>query len=134
MPYMAIPKKDDPEKACQTCGVPLVRKRFASGRLEDRNAFLRRRHCSLSCANTREGITRSGHQYRAKPYRKAACEACGSTTRLHVHHKDRNWRNDDPANLMTLCASCHLKLHWREDREIRMASNPWAKGARANTG
>ncbi|WP_050670485.1 HNH endonuclease [Luteipulveratus halotolerans] len=71
---------------------------------------------------------RCGATFPGKP-----CEACGSTTRLHVHHKDRNWRNDEPANLMTLCASCHLRLHWREDREQRMASNTWVKAARANT-
>ena len=27
---MAIPKKDDPEKNCETCGKALTRKRFAN--------------------------------------------------------------------------------------------------------
>ena len=129
---MATPKKDDPEKSCATCGKPLTRKRFASGRLEDRSAFLRRSHCSRTCGNSREVISRSGHQYRVKRYRKSACEECGAKSQLHAHHKDRNWRNDDPSNLMTLCASCHLRLHWREDREQRMAVNPWVKRARAS--
>ena len=37
------------------------------------------------------------------------CRACGSTDRLHVHHRkpgfnDRDW-------LITVCASCHARLH-----------------------
>jgi hypothetical protein len=119
---MPVPPKPDPTKCCETCGTELLRKRFASGRLEDRTVFLKRRNCSQACANTREEVTRSGHQYRAKPHRKATCEECGTTERLHVHHRDRNWANDDPANLETLCASCHLRLHWREDREVRVAA------------
>lgn len=119
---MPFPPKPDPVKFCEACGKQLARKRFASGRLEDRTVFLKRRHCSQSCANSRQEITRSGHAYRAKPYRKLRCEHCQTTRKLHVHHKDRNWRNDDPANLQTLCETCHLELHWREDREQRMAA------------
>lgn len=129
---MAIPKKDDPEKKCETCGTALTRKRFKSGRLEDRNVFLRRRHCSQKCANTRKEVTRSAHQWRAKPFRKAVCEECGTRNRLHVHHKDRNWANDYPTNLATLCASCHLKLHWREDRSQRLAAMPVRRSAHAS--
>lgn len=127
---MPVPPKADPVKICQACGVQLTRKRFKSGRLEDRTVFLERRHCSQRCANTREIITRSGHQYRAKPYRKAACEKCGATAKLHVHHKDRNWRNDNQENLQTLCASCHLKLHWAEDREERIVAIRRSSGVR----
>lgn len=126
---MGTPAKPDPVKYCRNCGVQLERKRFGK-RLEDRNIFLARMACSQACANTKEVVTRSGHQYRARPYRAPECSTCGTTTGLHVHHKDRNWANDDPTNLQTLCASCHLKLHWREDRAQRLAVNPWWNGAR----
>lgn len=29
----------------------------------------------------------------------------------HIHHKDLNWENDDPNNLILLCEDCHNKLH-----------------------
>jgi len=29
----------------------------------------------------------------------------------HVHHKDMNWQNDEPGNLVLLCRACHLKAH-----------------------
>jgi len=53
-------------------------------------------------------------------YRRSArmagpeCETCHSTTRrLQVHHKDENPLNNDPLNLVTLCASCHSRSHSR---------------------
>ena len=43
------------------------------------------------------------------------CVKCGSTERLHVHHKDgsgqSNNPNNDMDNLETLCMSCHLMEH-----------------------
>lgn len=113
---MPFPPKPDPDKVCAACGVVLARKRFASGRLEDRGVFLRRRHCSQSCANSRNEVGASAYHWRARKHRSLACETCGTSEGLHVHHRDRDRTNNDPANLATLCGSCHLKLHWREDR------------------
>jgi len=40
------------------------------------------------------------------------CAVCGrSDLQLHVHHIDGEKTNHDPANLITLCASCHPKVH-----------------------
>lgn len=64
----------------------------------------------------REEVTRSAHQKRARYHRKPACEECGATENLHTHHRDLNWRNDDPANLQTLCPDCHLTGKWHEHR------------------
>lgn len=125
---MATPAKSDPEKFCRACGTQLFRKRFGK-RLEDRTRFLSRETCGQSCGNSKEIVTRSAHQVRAKKYRREACQECGAAAKLHVHHRDKNWANDAPENLQTLCASCHLKLHWREDRQQRLAVNPWWRGA-----
>lgn len=49
-----------------------------------------------------------------------ACTSCGKTTDLVVHHIDgvsyhnSPKANNDPANLVTLCRSCHTKGHYRE--------------------
>lgn len=118
---MPTPPKIDPVKTCETCGRIFTRRRFGN-RLEDRSRFLSRRHCSQACANTRPVVSKDANHWRARKYRGRRCEACSVTTQLHVHHKDRNPANNDPANLQTLCASCHLKLHWREDRESRLAA------------
>ena len=45
----------------------------------------------------------------AKKYKKDSCELCGTTERLTIHHKDKNWRNNDPNNLQTVCFPCHKK-------------------------
>jgi hypothetical protein len=39
------------------------------------------------------------------------CQRCGSTTKLNIHHKDKNRKNGDISNLELLCRSCHLKVH-----------------------
>jgi len=49
-------------------------------------------------------------------YRKHAkdrCEVCGNddTRSLEVHHKDEDRGNNDPSNLLTVCESCHLRIH-----------------------
>jgi len=62
----------------------------------------------------REQVTRSAHAERAQRHRKDACERCGTTVGLQINHRDRDWGNDDPANLETVCGSCHMKGHWQE--------------------
>jgi 5-methylcytosine-specific restriction endonuclease McrA len=125
--------KVDPPRTCQTCGQPMFRKRFASGRLEDRTAYLKRQTCSLSCGNTRQEVTKGAHHIRARKHIAAACQDCATTIKLHVHHIDRNPSNNDPANLLTLCSSCHLKLHWREDREQRLTAIRGASSRKRST-
>ena len=40
------------------------------------------------------------------------CEICGSLDNLEVHHIDHN-RNNIPDNLITLCESCHQRVHYQ---------------------
>lgn len=88
----------------------MFRKSF-SGRLEDYGAFSRRRHCSLSCANSRPEVKTGTLLYRARQHRKSYCEACGYTRFLHAHHVDQNQANNDPKNIQTLCKHCHNFWH-----------------------
>ena len=58
----------------------------------------------------------------SEAYRKIAfshydkkCNRCGYETHpeiLHVHHKDRNTRNNKPENLEILCPNCHTWEHY----------------------
>ncbi|HLN19253.1 MAG TPA: hypothetical protein VK255_03745 [Patescibacteria group bacterium] len=34
---------------------------------------------------------------------------------LHIHHKDGNHRNNDTANLITLCIVCHGIIHQKKE-------------------
>lgn len=40
-----------------------------------------------------------------------ACVGCGVEKDLQVHHKDVNYLNNDPSNLVYFCSSCHAKEH-----------------------
>lgn len=113
-------KKEEPEKSCLTCGLVLHRKRF-NGRLEDFNIFLRRKYCSQECSWTgslKESVTLSGAYKRATKFKDGVCQECQSTNLVGVHHKDRNPWNNLSENLVTLCASCHTKLHWKEGKTL----------------
>lgn len=58
-----------------------------------------------------DSTNRQTMHYRARKHRKDACEQCGSTDSLEVHHKDEDRTNNNPANLETLCGPCHRSHH-----------------------
>ncbi len=105
-------------KFCLHCGIEMKRKRY-NGRLEDRKMFLRRKYCSQDCssiASRKESVTTSGAYKRATLLKGSTCQNCGSTKNVGVHHKDRDIHNNSEENLLTLCASCHTKMHWEEGK------------------
>jgi hypothetical protein len=66
------------------------------------------------CPRYRKPSGRRGSTRRWRKLRTAiltrdhlACRRCGLATNLEVHHIDGDFRNDDPANLLTLCGRCH---------------------------
>ena len=123
---MPMPRKKDPSKNCEHCGEGMERTRM-SGRLEDRTAFLNRKYCNTRCmalAMMKEFPTRSAIQKRIAVHRKDSCESCGGQKRLGIHHKDRNWRNNELSNLQTLCASCHTSLHHAAGDIIKKKEKP----------
>lgn len=112
-------QKHDPEKACQWCGRALTRKRFTTGRLEDRGRFLKRKFCDKECqrlAQVDPTTTNRQTMYaRSGKFRADRCAKCGATERLHVHHEDQDITNNDPVNLRTLCVLCHNRHHAARD-------------------
>lgn len=101
------------------CGKPMVRKtvrRKGKKETESPSAFQRRKYCNRTCMaegmrKPAEDLTRKALLQRARVHRASSCEECGATENLDIHHRDRNWRNNDPSNLGTLCHSCHMRLH-----------------------
>lgn len=46
------------------------------------------------------------------------CERCGKSEKLHVHHKDRDRRNNNDENLEVLCTMCHMHEHKNWEKRI----------------
>jgi hypothetical protein len=57
---------------------------------------------------------REAHAEARKLRKRVACETCGATNkRLHVHHEDGDWSNNELSNLKVLCGACHARVHMR---------------------
>jgi len=127
---MPMPAKPDPKKNCEQCGKRMKRNRW-SGRLEDMKRFKARRYCNERCmgrAYIKASPTLSAFRCRSRKLRKDACEVCGATKNLGVHHLDENPKNNRRANVWTLCNSCHQIWHWNfgdpSKRRSRRVSHP----------
>ena len=68
-------------------------------------------------------------QYLIRSGRSSRCEGCGFNDgfgrRTHVHHKDRNRKNNNLDNLQVLCTDCHANEHknwekrlWRPTKKL----------------
>jgi len=89
--------------------------------------FLRRQFCDRLCMAqqmVKPTVTRATYLSRARKFKKEACERCGARDHLHVHHRDRNYTNNDPANLETLCERCHGKEHG-SSRGFSLSKRVW---------
>lgn len=53
----------------------------------------------------------------AVQYLGGACQQCGSTQNLQIHHKNGNWRDENIQNLVLLCKNCHRQKHKAEFTE-----------------
>ena len=45
--------------------------------------------------------------------------SCGCTEGLQVHHKDLNWLNNTPSNLVWLCPKCHSEEHSKILKDLK---------------
>ena len=111
-----------PDKICETCGKPFNRRVMGNGRLQDVKLFLAQKHCSRTCGNSRKELKPRSYLWRARKHRKDACEACGYSKRLTVHHCDQDQTNNDPSNLQTLCSHCHDFWHATAKRVGRVVA------------
>ena len=50
--------------------------------------------------------------------RPRVCVLCGATHHIQVHHRDRDWTNQDPRNRQVLCRLCHQKQHLTRPKRL----------------
>jgi len=62
------------------------------------------------CGRRKEGIMKPDTVRYAK-HKGDMCSICAKKDDLEVHHIDRNHSNNSPDNLITVCESCHRRIH-----------------------
>lgn len=96
--------EDDRTATCGACG-PQIRIKKKG---KKRNGSIQ--WCCVIAARER-AKPHHHHRYFYKKFKKDRCERCPfvpeDLCQLDVHHKDGNRKNNDPDNLVTLCANCH---------------------------
>lgn len=50
-------------------------------------------------------------RYTLRRAKVAKCEVCSTEENIHIHHKDKNRRNNKLENLQFLCQTHHVKRH-----------------------
>ena len=110
------------EVPCLMCSMPILASRHS-------------KTCSRACANKyRTGIkyklgrplkdkvkNQRSLKIRLIAQRGMKCERCGYSKLeiLHVHHRDRNRKNNDLGNLELICPNCHYEEHYLEKSWLR---------------
>ena len=114
---MAQKRKPDAEKYCLGCGERMSRKLY-KGVLESNKGFSRRKYCDQKCmaehwiSQPKTGTSKGFcHAIARREVAAGCCEICGKPNARDVHHKDGNYQNNNPDNLMRICRSCHNKQH-----------------------
>lgn len=108
-----FPKKEPMTKKCIICGTVMIQPRWKNGDLD--SSFSKRKFCSKKCYGIsimKKNPTLSAIRKRyQRKISKNKCAICGIDANLHVHHKDRNPKNNTKENIMILCSTCHAKVH-----------------------
>jgi len=50
-------------------------------------------------------------------HKEMVCEFCGVTEGVHIHHKDKNRKNNSLDNLQVVCVSCHNNILHKRSRD-----------------
>ena len=82
---------------------------FDDERVKKMVTAIRTYHCNGRHDGENIILKRDTSEY--QKYISDKCLICGKTHNLQVHHKDENRNNNQPENLVTLCNSCHLRVH-----------------------
>ena len=96
------------------------RKQLVSANPKDRLAFLIR-WADIKAVNfVPYEHRRHQRRWSWRKFNLALCWACGKAKRLIRHHviQVKNGGNNDPRNVVAICAECHLEIHpWMDADE-----------------
>jgi len=102
-PWLKGKKRPDHSKMMRAWWTP---ERRAQKRREMMRRNPQARYHGLSAKEAARLVKRIGHCER--------CQGTGRASRLGVHHRNRNKKDQRPSNLEVLCHRCHMQEHRHE--------------------
>lgn len=66
---------------------------------------------NYECSYCKKGYSFYFNKLSRQLRKNGECFICKDKTKLHVHHKDKNKKNNSFDNLMILCFQCHSSIH-----------------------
>ena len=105
-------------KKCEACEkeflVPPSAIRYKRGRFCSRECYVK------FCVKEKNHAFKHGHGWFKKMSRKTRsnfCQICEKECKTDIHHIDGNERNNEESNFITLCRSCHMRVHHLSGRQ-----------------
>lgn len=120
------------KRRCLQCNKSLVR-RITPAQEEPLHLFKIRKYCNYQCSGASKRVkTTINRRHNTVIARRSilqagrchdACERCGATklqSIIDIHHKNQNWQDNRPSNLIVLCRRCHTAAHLDIERKKKM--------------
>ena len=112
------------QKSCAFCGAKILVSpgllRIGSGKFCDANCYAKwqSKNRKLENSYTWKGGNKNTYRSHARKIIKKLsipliCTKCKRKESIRVHHIDLNVKNNNVSNLMVLCQSCHVNLHYK---------------------
>ncbi len=105
-------------KTCEAC-----KKEFSvsnSASLDGRGRFCSKECYVIFCVKENSSSYEHGHGWFKKMSRNTRsnqCEICEKIGKTEIHHIDGNDRNNEFINFITVCRSCHMRIHHLSGRQ-----------------
>lgn len=95
---------------------PQCQKNYAKRLKEDRRFYSERKELMRIKARAHALAVEIKRFRLHQANKEFVCEVCGESA-VEVHHKDLNFLNNTPSNLICLCKKCHAQAHSEAEKQ-----------------
>ena len=98
--------------ACKSCGEQFYISK--SAKADNRGIYCSKKCYAIHAVKEKNPLFKHGHGWfkkMSKETRISVCSICDKHGKTDIHHIDGNERNNNSSNFITVCRSCHMRIH-----------------------